>query len=98
MANLLIDYTFNQKKCSNPDGTFEVRGDGVTITKGPGQTPAGKFRHAWDLGLTGKAAVTLTGIAANYRRFCIRIVFQVNAPITTRQVLIDFGVMIIFKG
>ncbi|HYH54129.1 MAG TPA: LamG-like jellyroll fold domain-containing protein [Solirubrobacterales bacterium] len=88
MAELLLDYRLDSTSTSNPDGDFPALFTGASVVSGPGETPLGSFPKALSLGSAGKAAVDLSGLDPDFRRFCIRIVFRAAAPPSGRQTLL----------
>jgi hypothetical protein len=93
MANLLIDYTFKHLDVANPNGSSPMTITNGTVVDGPGDTAAGKFNKAVDLGQVGKGAVSITGLAIDYQRFAVRIVFSATGPVTTRQNLVESNLL-----
>jgi hypothetical protein len=93
MADILIDYTFKKVDVANPDGTFPMTIANGAVTNGPGDTIAGKFNKAVDLGSTGKGSVALTGLPLDFQRFAVRIVFNANGPVTARQNLVESNLL-----
>ncbi len=87
----IVDYRFSGSPATNPDGTLPMTLTNVTVVPGPGATPLGDLAAAIDLGASGKGSISLGGAAETPSRtaFCLRVVFQANAPITDRQNLVE---------
>jgi hypothetical protein len=89
MAKTLLDYVFSKLSVSNQDGSFPITFTGAVVSPGPGKTLLGEFPQALDLGPTGKGSLKLTGLQANAKQFCIRLIFQANGPVDGRQNLVE---------
>jgi hypothetical protein len=85
----LIDYALGATSISNPDGTMPVNAINCTVVPGPGITTAGNFPNALDFGVNGRIQVALTPAQVNTKKYCIRTVFKVDAPVTARQNLVE---------
>lgn len=93
MSTKLIDYTFAGPHVANPDGSFAATVENVTVTSGPGETPAGNYPNAIDLGTSGRASVDVTGLAVDFQRFTIRVVFQASGLVSGRQNLAESNLL-----
>ena len=89
----LINYTFNDHIVMNPDGSFSTSVHGARIRMGPGDTSLGHYEKALDLGSTGKAVVDIQGLKPDRARFCVRMVFKVAGPVTTKQTLVESNLL-----
>ncbi|MBL9127452.1 MAG: hypothetical protein JNL97_07395 [Verrucomicrobiales bacterium] len=93
MATKLIDYILASPNVANPDGTRPVAFQGATVVPGPGATVLGDLPNALNLAGTGRASVSVAGLAVNARRFTIRLVFQANAASPDRQNLVESNLL-----
>jgi hypothetical protein len=84
-----VDYAFNALQLANPDGSLPTTASGCTVVAGPGATALGNYASALDFGAAGKAQVALPLPKLGHRKFCVRTVVKVDAPVTTRQNLVE---------
>ncbi len=85
MAELILNYTFDNPKFSNPDGTQPGAFVGATRIKGPGETVLGTYPRAVSLGEMGQAKITLDKLPTDSRQFCVRLAFRVTNSLNGRQ-------------
>jgi len=93
MAELLLDYRFEEGAVSNPDGSFSTTFTDVTTVAGPTSTPLGSLSKALDLGAAGRATVDLDGLVPDLARFCVRVVFKASSAVAGRQNLAESGLL-----
>lgn len=93
MTTKLIDFNFNNLQVANPDGSFEMTVQNATVTSGPGSTQAGNYSKSVNLGKSGRASVDVTDLLANLRMFAVRIVFQANGPVSSRQNIVESNLL-----
>lgn len=89
MSTPLIDHTFDDTHVSNPDGSVPMEFHGATIVAGPGDAFGGSYPKALSLNATGAAAVDVSSLALDQRRFHVRIVFRLEASFEGRQNLVE---------
>ena len=89
MSTILLNYKLKNTTVSNPDGSFPITFSDATVVTGPGLTSFGKYPNALDLGLSGKAALDVSTLDIDRRRFTLRVVFQANGPVTKRANLLE---------
>lgn len=85
----LIDYTLGSTSICNPDGTMPVNATNCTVIPGPGIIGSGNFPNALDFGTSGRIIVPLTAAQITTKKYCIRTVFKVDAPVNGRQNLVE---------
>jgi LGFP repeat len=93
MAIKLIDFSFGNAHVANPDGSFAATVENVTATAGPGATPAGHYPTAVDLGPSGRVSADITGLAVDFQRFTVRVVFQAHHAGGGRQNLVESNLL-----
>ena len=89
MSQKIIDYTLDSLAPSNPDGSFPETVVGCNVVAGPGLTILGTYPQALDFAGSGrlKASIPLSNL--NTKKFCARLVFKIDNPVISRQILID---------
>ncbi len=89
MSQKIIDYTLNTLKPKNPDGSCPAKVAKCVLAAGPGLTALGTFPKALDFGGKGQLKAELPLASLNANKFCVRLVFKVDTPVTARQDLVE---------
>ena len=87
----VVEYRLDAPSVANPDGSLPIDFPGASVVAGPGDTAMGHFDRAIDLAGTTAGTTALAGapVAPNDRAFCVRIAFQANASLASRQNLVE---------
>lgn len=85
----LIEYILEATSVANPDGKMPAQVTNCVVVPGPGNISAGTFNNALDLGTNGKLITTLSPAKVTTSKFCIRIIFKIDQPVTARQNLAE---------
>lgn len=87
----VVDFRLGKPPLANPDGTVPATVTGCTPVAGPGVGAFGKLVSA--LRFSGHAHVSAKPAASLFdkRRFCVRLVLRVTAPVTGRANLFESG-------
>ncbi|HEV8139078.1 MAG TPA: hypothetical protein VGP81_04860 [Pyrinomonadaceae bacterium] len=93
MSTLILDYTLNTLTLANPDASCPANVTGCAVGTGPGATTLGTFPQALDFGGTGHFTVALPVTSLNRTKFCVRLVFKVDHPVTSRQNLVESTIL-----
>lgn len=89
MATPVIDWLFRGTGIANADGSRPATVQGITEVPGPATTPLGDRPTAVRFGPGVRCSATLSPGEVDLARFCVRIVFRVTAPVTTRGNLVE---------
>lgn len=89
----LLSYKFDNINVLSEDGGNPIQFTNSNVVSGPGTTVLGKLDKAIDLGNSGKAVVSLTGLNPDRERFCIRICFRVTQEITSRNNIVESSLL-----
>lgn len=89
MSQKIIDYKLDNLTPANPDASSPATVTGCAVVPGPGATSLGNFPQALDFSAHGQLRATLPLAKLNANKFCIRIVFRVDNPVTARQNLTE---------
>jgi hypothetical protein len=85
MSTKIIDYTLDTLTPGNPDASYPATVTGCVVGPGPGATTLGDFPDALAFNGTGRLTVALPVADLNRTKFCVRLVFKVDQPVTGRQ-------------
>ncbi len=89
MSVKIVDYKLDSVTPANPDGSCAATVTGCTVVAGPGATTLGTYPNALDFGTAGRLSTALPLGSLDAKRFCVRLVFTANNPITTRETLVQ---------
>ncbi|PSN11241.1 hypothetical protein C7293_25025 [filamentous cyanobacterium CCT1] len=90
MADLIVNYSLTSATAlANPDGTLPAILTNCTEAAGPGATALGTLDKALHFDTGASIQTTLSPGAITPNRFCIRVAFSANGPVTTRQNLVE---------
>ena len=93
VVQAVIDYSFDSIDLKNPDGTLYTVAANCTHVPGPGETVMGTYPNALDFGASGRASIPLGANKLNFQKFCVRVAFQADAPVTGRQNLVESNLL-----
>ena len=93
MSTKIIDYTLDTLTLANPDASSPATVTGCTVGTGPGPTALGNFPNALDFNGTGHFTTALPVASLNRTKFCVRLVFKVDQPLTGRQNLVESTIL-----
>ncbi len=85
----IVDYTLDSLTPANPDGACPATVAGCTVVAGPGSTTLGTYANALDFGAAAHLSAALPLGDLNAKRFCVRLVFKVESPLTERETLAE---------
>ena len=93
MSTKVVDYTLDTLTPANPDASVPATVTGGAIVAGPGATTLGNFAQALDFDGTARLSAALPVASLNRTKFCVRLVFKVDDPVTVRQILVESKIL-----
>lgn len=93
MSTKILDYTLDTLTPANPDDSSPATVTGCTVVAGPGPTILGNFPQALEFNSTGHFMTALPVASLNRTKFCVRLVFKVDHPVTARQNLVESTIL-----
>ena len=93
MSTKIIDYTLDTLTPANPDASVPATVTGGAIVAGPGATTLGNFAQALDFDGTARLSAVFPVASLNRTKFCVRLVFKVDDPVTVRQILVESKIL-----
>jgi hypothetical protein len=85
----IVDYTLDTLTPANPDGSLPATVTGATVVPGPGATTLGTYPDALAFGASGRLGAALPSGSLGSSRFCARVVFAADNPVTARETLVE---------
>jgi hypothetical protein len=89
MSQKIVDYTLDKLAPTNPDGSLPATVSGCVVAAGPGGTVLGNYPQALNFQGGGKLTTTLPLGSLNRQKFCLRVIFRADTPVTARQDLLE---------
>jgi hypothetical protein len=90
MSTKIIDYTLDTSSPANPDASCPATTVGsCPVVAGPHVTTLGDFPKAVNFGASGELVTTLPVAGLNRSKFAVRLVFRVDAVVTSTQTLAE---------
>ena len=89
MSQKIVDYTLDTLTPANPDSSLPAVVSGCVLDTGPGATVLGNYPKALNFKGGGKLSAALPLPSLDARKFCLRVIFRADDPVTSRQDLLE---------